>query len=731
MSSKKSRRPAPPVRAKDIELEVDRMHDDIEEINLKKRIKLKELDFFCLDNSIRESTVGQLRHHTVEDKIAIFNQVKKCGIPDIVVASFSNMPRVDDTFVQHLVDSNEDFTNLFSFSEVTGALKDGVYNTETLPPALPKNKKYGLGNVFFEVDLADKNCDWEVKFTTGDMCKLLRKRIKWVKEKIRRNGRNLLNLRDLPLAMTVAPERVVAIVKFLSKLPANLKLFALCFEDPMGEYLPEELGAWTASLRRVMDANGWKDGKILVHIHEKWDFETASQIQCLSSGADGVWASLCKEGAAMGHACSTVTMMNLVRMGNQKILEKYNCTELREAAIEVTKLTTGKHPSPKQCVYGERAADLVFGFLGIGNFDLAKFFGIETPDRITTVATSGMIVERMVDLFGPDDQFTPEMAEKMKTKMIDDLVVEKRKEEYMSKVGLAMLFDRAGGKMTEHMRDSIAQVEVHKERHKQLIREIRDVWDAWDLQDKVQGDDCLEFDSFYGAFMSPYISCYRCPDAKQAMKAIDMDNNGLVDWNEFMVFIKWALNEYPHMKDVHEVLSTAFLKGIIPAMRDEKIKNKKDYPGFRSVLANGLAWERAEDGKYAEDAICGGWDSHTQEPLFVGRVKIHDLFVIGKVQASKHGLLVAHEGKERIFTEYEVLVNPDNEVNVSWVHRKDGKVPDRAVKASDNSNNVYVGQVTHHNDMIPGFVDCSSDFFFAGFEGEQISKKRYNVLVAK
>ena len=731
MASKKTRRPAPPVRAKDIELEVDRMHDDIEEINLKKRIKLKELDFFCLDNSIRESTVGQLHHHTVEDKIAIFNQVKKCGIPDIVVASFSNMPRVDDTFVQHLVDSNEDFTNLFSFSEVTGALKDGVYDTETLPAALPKNKKYGLGNVFFEVDLADKHCEWEVKFTTDDMCKLLRKRIKWVKEKIRRNGRNLLNLRDLPLAMTVAPERVLTIVKFLSKLPANLKLFALCFEDPMGEYLPEELGAWTASLRRVMDANGWKNGKILVHIHEKWDFETASQIECLSSGADGVWASLCKEGAAVGHACSTVTMMNLVRMGNQKILEKYNCTELREAAIEVTKLTTGKHPSPKQCVYGERAADLVFGFLGIGNFDLAKFFGIKTPDRITTLAMPEMIVERMVELFGPDEQFTLKMAEKMKAKMIDDLVVEKRKEEYMSKVGLAMLFDRAGGKMTEHMSDSIAQVEVHKEYHKQLIREIRDVWDAWDLRDEVQGDNCLEFDSFYGAFMSPYISCYRCPDAKQAMKAIDMDNDGLVDWNEFMVFIKWALNEYPHMKDVHEVLSTAFLKGIIPAMRDEKIKNKKDYPGFRSVLANGLAWERAEDGKYAEDAICGGWDSHTQEPLFVGRVKIHDLFVIGKVQASKHGLLVAHEGKERIFTEYEVLVNPDNEVNISWVHRKDGKVPDRAVKASDNSNNVYVGQVTHHNDVFPGFVDCTSDCFFAGFEGEQISKKRYNVLVAK
>ena len=162
---------------------------------------------------------------------------------------------------------------------------------------------------------------------------------------------------------------MLTIARYLSQLPDHLKLFALCFEDPMGEYLPDELGARTASLRRVMDANGWKDGKILVHVHEKWEFQTASQIECLSSGADGVWASLCMEGAAMGHACSTVTMMNLVRMGNLKFLEKYNCTELRNAAIEVTKLTTGKKPDPKQCVYGERAADLVFGFLGIGDFD--------------------------------------------------------------------------------------------------------------------------------------------------------------------------------------------------------------------------------------------------------------------------------------------------------------------------------------------------------------------------
>ena len=73
-----------------------------------------------------------------------------------------------------------------------------------------------------------------------------------------------------------------------------------------------------------------------------------------------MWASLCDEGAAMGHASSTVTLLNLIRLGNTKVLEKYNCTEVRKAAIEVTRLTTGNMSHPKQVVYGAGALDLVF-----------------------------------------------------------------------------------------------------------------------------------------------------------------------------------------------------------------------------------------------------------------------------------------------------------------------------------------------------------------------------------
>ena len=53
-------------------------------INFRKALKndlepkfkrLRELDLFVLDNSIRESTVGALRGHTIQNKHDIYKQV--------------------------------------------------------------------------------------------------------------------------------------------------------------------------------------------------------------------------------------------------------------------------------------------------------------------------------------------------------------------------------------------------------------------------------------------------------------------------------------------------------------------------------------------------------------------------------------------------------------------------------------------------------------------------------
>ena len=144
----------------------------------------------------------------------------------------------------------------------------------------------------------------------------------------------------------------------------------------------------------------------------------------------------------------------------------------------------------------------------------------------------------------------------------------------MSMVGLALLFDRAGGQLTEQMRDVIEKMELQAPHAKHLLSEVRKMWDEWDLKDEVQGDNMLQFDSFYNGFLAPYFSCYRCSDTMKALQAIDMDSDGQVDWNEFETYLKWALHQYPDIEDTEELLEVTFMKGLIPAMQDEFLKKK-------------------------------------------------------------------------------------------------------------------------------------------------------------
>ena len=58
----------------EIRRHVQRMQMKIDD-EKEKRKNLKEMDLFVLDNSLRESTVGQLRGHTIEDKWEIYEQV--------------------------------------------------------------------------------------------------------------------------------------------------------------------------------------------------------------------------------------------------------------------------------------------------------------------------------------------------------------------------------------------------------------------------------------------------------------------------------------------------------------------------------------------------------------------------------------------------------------------------------------------------------------------------------
>ena len=101
-----------------------------------------------------------------------------------------------------------------------------------------------------------------------------------------------------------------------------------------------------------------------------------------------------------------------------------------------------------------------------------------------------------------------------------------------------------------------------------LIQELRQQWDEWDLRDNDQIDDLLDFNSFYNGFMASYFGCYRCDETRKALKALDMNNDGWIDWKEFLVYLKWAGNAYPQTETAQQLLSIAFKEGLLPAMQD-------------------------------------------------------------------------------------------------------------------------------------------------------------------
>jgi len=544
---------------------------------------LKNLDLFVLDNSMRETTVASVRGVTIENKRTIFNEVKKCGFKHYIIDSVNNQYHVPEPFLEELIEKGEDLSGAFCFSEVFGAIENKIPQPD-IPVGLWKCKKYGINNVVLEIDLNYYKIDYE-KFNMDEACKYIMKRVEWIRENMSKDSLILMNFRDFPSTMQLHPERVEHITRYLSSLPKDQRIFGLIYED-LGEILPEELGAWTVCLRNEMKRCGWEDGHLLCHNHEQWACGHVSNLEMLASGATGMWAGVCTEGAGMGHADTCTAIMNLIRLGNEKVQKRYNCKYLREAAINVTQEVTALPPHQRQPVYGRRSLDLVFGYVfsdptAHGGFDMAEFLGLKREVRLSNMVNAEMILLKLKNCFGEDEQFTLDMAKKMKQTMAEH-ILENRKEEYTSRVGLAILFYQSGGTLTEEMAEVVNKHTESTIYIDGLIDEVKALWDKYDHHQTGR----LSFRDFYDGFMGRYFGCYICEDSQHALKAIDMDGDDGVEWWEFRVWLLWAGREYPMMKNVEEMLDLVFTRGVMPAMMDHVVEvNSKNVEKVKTARA--------------------------------------------------------------------------------------------------------------------------------------------------
>ena len=555
--------------------------------NDPKLQRLRNMELFVLDNSLRETTVASIRAHTVENKRAIYEEVKKAGFKYWFIECFTTETRMGDLFVQELIDKGEDISCAFAFVEAWGPIEDMVPLPDVIPIGLQKMKKFGINNAFIEFDLMYHKIDYE-KFNLDELCKLLKGKIDWVRENLSPDALIFANIRDFSSCMVHHPERVWQVINFISSLPPADRIMGIAYED-MGKSTTADLAAWTKAAKREMVRCGWGDGHLIFHVHEQWGQMHATNLECLASGATGIWAGVCSEGAALGHADSCTTILNMIRLGNTAVQKQYNCTYLRDAAIKVTEIACDEPPNPRMPIYGERALDMLFGFTFSAidedphiceGFDMAEFLGVKRKIRISGLANDKMIQSKLIEIFGENPQFTLERCEAMRQKITLN-AAEGRKEEYNSDVGLAMLFDLSGGHPWPSMLETIAASEGNSSHIDHLISEIKLDWDIWDGRDGKK-DEQLTFDHFYMGFMGPYFGCYRCEDSRLGLKALDMDNDGLVDWFEFRFYLKWAGRQYPDVKTKEKLLDKAFRFGLIPAMMDECDNIRKEMKSERS-----------------------------------------------------------------------------------------------------------------------------------------------------
>lgn len=369
---------------------------------------LSRLNPFLLDNSLRETVVGSTRAQTVAEKREVFDLIAATELKEVVLGSFGRHPRTDDYFIEHLHAEGLIGEGHYVFAELFDQVLDGA-PSPTDTRGLLNARNHGIRNLIIEFDVNTPQFEaWGGIKTLNDLCTL-----RCTRFREQEGSRKLFfNIRDFPSAMRERPLETLGIVRHLALMPAAIRPFGLLVEDPTGETVPQLFGGWIRWIRQTATLYRWHDMELLVHVHKGFGLSETITLEALASGATGVWAGLCDTGVGVGHNSSLLTLTNLARMGNQHVLERFNLANLRDVAKRIYQMAT-RAPIPDTAeIFSDRAFDMIFNG-GFGHeHNLARLFGANARNRISELADSPMILQRLTELC-PDSPWDPTITSLM------------------------------------------------------------------------------------------------------------------------------------------------------------------------------------------------------------------------------------------------------------------------------------------------------------------------------
>mmetsp|Transcript_9042 Transcript_9042/g.12288 ORF Transcript_9042/g.12288 Transcript_9042/m.12288 type:complete len:615 (+) Transcript_9042:267-2111(+) len=533
--------------------------------------RLRRVEGFVLDNTLRESNVATDRPPTVEEKLRVLELIKDCGVKHIIVAAFSNHIRVDDLFVEALVERKIDMTNCYAFTELWTEEDKVLKKRVTIPKGFEKMKKFGIPNPIIEIDLAS-HCSGMTDVEHMQLLfSSLHEAIEWTYDNLSPDSKIFVNFRDFPVACDKVPERVVAFTKFLACLPRQP--FGILFEDPSGAFLPSQLAWWSKIVRQTMKKYKWGHAQFLIHVHKGFGLAEASVLECLAAGCTGIWCSVCELGAVTGHACQAISLTNLLRLGNKNVADQYNFPALRTAAIETTEMFSGKEPPPATEIYGERALHTVFppNGMAVGDFDVNRVFNTKALVRITSFTSCQMYQERLKAQFDVDCD--EGVAERMRAILLYGAKRE-RKMNYNTSVGIVLLYEHAGGEILDKMFDFVFEeyanlvnncIEMSKLR--EFFYSCRDNSDS----ELGLGQDETSSSAFFEHFLKAYFPDENDEKVAQCLRIFQNEEKH-IPWKKVQLRAVWALLEYrPECVEPAMIVDTFMKKLILPRLAEEQM----------------------------------------------------------------------------------------------------------------------------------------------------------------
>ena len=318
--------------------------------------RLKAIEPYLIDLSLRENPVGARIGQTLKDKLSILPQLRDFGFDNILLGTLDySMPdelEVDDDFMMYLRDHQIDMTGCFAFTAIGLTNEQGVFTPD---PSQLKLQAYGVPNTLHEIYLSKAGMAGQYDLET--LRRSLPESIRWLNDKVHGDGggkpRIIINIVDGCDAFAEDPDTVCDILNLLAEQPIE----GISIEDDRGTYLPFQVGAYVAVARSLLPV----PLKILVHMHAGGGFENASVIEALLNGADGVWGGLPKRAAIIGHASLGELIANLVRLGNPH-MQEYRLDRLLPMATKLQILDEDEPVPDDIPVLGNNAYRLPLSF---------------------------------------------------------------------------------------------------------------------------------------------------------------------------------------------------------------------------------------------------------------------------------------------------------------------------------------------------------------------------------